>query len=153
MGGAEVIGTVELAIQEERDFTDDEIRLAESIVLQAATAIQNSRLFEQTQVVLQETEALYQASANLQTAKSNEDILDTLRAYTALGKQPRSVDIIIYERQSSLRRYSGQLGLSTRNILIAHWETPDNIKMDWETRSTSPSCPLSEIPDCYNTIL
>ncbi len=127
VGSAEVIGTVELAIQEERDFTVDEIRLAESIVLQAATAIQNSRLFEQTQVVLQETEALYQASANLQTAKNNDDILDTLRAYTVLGKKPRSVDIIIYERQSSLRRYSGQLGLSTRNILIAHWETPDNI--------------------------
>ena len=127
VGGAEVIGTVELAIQEEREFTEDEIRLAESIVLQAATAIQNTRLFEQTQVVLQETEALYQASANLQTAKNNDDILDTLRAYTTLGKQPRSVDIVIYERQSSLRRYSGQLGLSTRNILVAHWETPDNI--------------------------
>jgi GAF domain-containing protein len=135
IGGADVIGTVELAIQEEREFNDDEIRLAESIVLQAATAIQNARLFEQSQSVLQETEALYQASASFQTAKSFSDILDTLRNYTVLGKQPRSVDIIMYERQASLKRYSGQLGISARNVLISHWETPDNV--NWGDRAAS----------------
>ncbi len=155
-GGTEVIGTVELAIQEERDFTVDEIRLAESIVLQTATAIQNARLFEQTQLVLQETEALYQASANLQTAKSNEDILDTLRAYTVLGKQPRSVDIILYERQSSLRRYSGQLGISARNILLAHWETPEQDQHnEWRDKVNFADLPI--IGDTgllqYNTVI
>ena len=155
VGGAEVTGTVELAIQEEREFTDDEIRLAESIVLQTATAIQNARLFEQTQTVLQETEALYQASANLQTAKSHADILDTLRTYTALNKQPSSVDIIIYERQSSLKRYSGQLGISARNILLAHWETPDKDKTEWGDRVNFADLPI--IGDTgllqYNTVV
>ncbi len=155
-GGAEVIGTVELAIQEERDFTADEIRLAESIVLQTATTIQNARLFEQTQSVLQETEALYQASANLQTAKSNEDILDTLRAYTVLGKQPRSVDIILYERPSSLRRYSGQLGISARNILLSHWETPEQDRNnEWGNQVNFADLPI--IGDTgllqYNTVI
>ena len=153
VGGAEVIGTVELAIQEEREFTDDEIRLAESIVLQAATAIQNARLFEQTQLVLQETEALYQASASFQTAKSFSDILDTLRNYTVLGRQPRSVDIILYERQTSLRRYSGQLGLASRNMLIAHWETPDNV--NWGDRTNFAELPILGDTGLlqYNTVI
>jgi len=155
LGGAEAIGTIELAIQEEREFTEDEVRLAESIVLQAATAIQNARLFEQTQAVLQETEALYQASANLQTANSYPEILNTLRAYTALGKQPCTVDLVIYERQSSLRRYSGQLGISTRNNLIAHWEAAEKNQGLWEERINFSDLPI--IGDTgllqYNTVL
>ncbi len=46
----EVIGTVGLDILEEgRSFRENEIRLAETIITQAATAIQNARLFNEVQ--------------------------------------------------------------------------------------------------------
>ncbi|MEA2007662.1 MAG: GAF domain-containing protein, partial [Chloroflexota bacterium] len=46
----EVIGTVGLNILEKgRSFQENEVRLAETIITQAATAIQNSRLFDEVQ--------------------------------------------------------------------------------------------------------
>jgi GAF domain-containing protein/CheY-like chemotaxis protein len=99
VSGAELIGTVGLKILSDgRSFKEDETRLAETIVLQAATAIQNARLFEQTQQVLAETEALYQASAHFQAAKAYNDILHALSQYTILGENPYSVSIDLYDR-------------------------------------------------------
>jgi GAF domain-containing protein len=99
VSGAELIGTVGLKILTEgRTFKGDETRLAETIVLQAATAIQNARLFEQTQQVLDETEALYQASAHFQVAKVYDDILNALSQYTVLGNDPHSLSIDIYDQ-------------------------------------------------------
>ena len=99
VSGTELIGTVGLKILNEgRTFKEDETRLAETIVLQAATAIQNARLFEQTQQVLAETEALYQASAHFQAAKVYDDILNALGQYTILGENPYSVSIDLYDR-------------------------------------------------------
>jgi len=49
------------------------------LVGQLAIAIENLRLFEQTPSALSETEELYQASADLNTAKTYEDILTILQ--------------------------------------------------------------------------
>ena len=78
-----VIGTIGIDILEDgRKLTPDEVRLAETIVLQASTAIQNARLFLQTQRILAETEALYQASAELNAAQTYDQILEALRTHT-----------------------------------------------------------------------
>jgi GAF domain-containing protein/DNA-binding response OmpR family regulator/two-component sensor histidine kinase len=99
VSGNQVIGTVGLDILEKgRKFTDDEIRLSETIVLQASTAIQNARLFDQTQQALLETETLYQASAELNAAKSYTDILLTLRRHTLLGKVVKLLSLNLFNR-------------------------------------------------------
>lgn len=67
--GNEVIGTVGLDIlNEAKPLTDDMKRLAETIIFQAAAAIQNARLFSQTEAALQEVQTLFGISARLNAA-------------------------------------------------------------------------------------
>lgn len=97
--GNEVIGTVGLDILERgRKLTDDEMRLAESIILQASTAIQNVRLFEQTQEALTESEALYQANSELNTAQTYQAVLDILRRHTILGNGVSALTVSIFDQ-------------------------------------------------------
>lgn len=67
--GNEVIGTVGMDILVEgKTVTDDMNRLAETIIFQAAAAIQNARLFSQTEAALQEVQTLFGISAQLNAA-------------------------------------------------------------------------------------
>ena len=86
--GNEVIGTVGLDILEKgHSLSENEMRLAEAIVIQSATAIQNARLFKQTQEALNETEVLYNASAGLNASQTYDDILQIFREHTILGQR------------------------------------------------------------------
>lgn len=71
----EVIGSVGMDIQEpDRVLTADEIHLAETIIFQAAVAIQNSRLFDKTRRALEETELLYRISRGVAEAATTADL-------------------------------------------------------------------------------
>jgi GAF domain-containing protein/CheY-like chemotaxis protein len=75
----EVIGIVQLNLREEgQALTADEIRLAETVIYQAAAAIQNSRLFEQSQNALAETELLYKMTRSLAQATNAQGLLETV---------------------------------------------------------------------------
>ncbi|MGD0806660.1 MAG: GAF domain-containing protein [Anaerolineales bacterium] len=70
------IGLVGLHLLEEgRSFTADELRLAETIVAQASTAIQNARLHNQTEQALREAVTLFQTSQRLQKAAGEEELM------------------------------------------------------------------------------
>lgn len=59
-------GVVELGERKQaRNFSADEIRLAESLANQAAIAIENARLYQDAQQRLQETQALYEFARQL----------------------------------------------------------------------------------------
>lgn len=74
-----VIGTVGLNISEtERSFTDEEIQLAETLVAQASTAIQNARLFQNTQTALARTEALFQVGQSAIAFENIEELLQSV---------------------------------------------------------------------------
>ena len=95
----EVMGTIGLDIMEgEELFSDDQLELAETIIFQASTAIYNARLYNQTQEALAETAALYQASAEINRANTNEEILDILRKYTLLKDADTNVSINLFDR-------------------------------------------------------
>ena len=98
--GGEVIGTVRLDIMEnDRIFSSTELTLAETLVGQISTAVQNANLFEQVQKALSETETLYLASADLNAVKSYDDILSTLRKSTLLGNPDTSqASICLFDR-------------------------------------------------------
>jgi signal transduction histidine kinase/CheY-like chemotaxis protein len=94
----DVIGTIGLDIlQKGRTLEEDEFRLAETIILQAAAAIQSVRLFEQTQVALAESEALYQANSEFNTAQTYSAVLDMLRRYTVLGSNVRYISLNLFD--------------------------------------------------------
>jgi GAF domain-containing protein/DNA-binding response OmpR family regulator len=100
IAAAAVVGTVSLhLVDKTRIFSQDEIRLSETLVAQLSTAIQNANLFEQIQTALAETETLYQASAELNAVQSYSEILSIIRKYTILGHNHASnVTINLFDR-------------------------------------------------------
>jgi len=116
ISGNRVIGTVGLDILEKgRQFKPEEIRLAETIVLQASTAIQNTRLFEQTEQALAETEMLYKASAAFNETNSYADILEILRRYTMIGRGAATNILALFEKPPLI---------GTDPLSIPDWYTP-----------------------------
>lgn len=98
LAGEEVIGTVGLDILEQgRAFSAEELRLAQTVIFQAATSIQNAHLFEQVQTALAETRVLYQAGAELNRARSYDDVLEVVRRHTVLGEQKSSVSLVMFD--------------------------------------------------------
>ncbi|MCP4427585.1 MAG: GAF domain-containing protein [Chloroflexi bacterium] len=99
VAGNEVIGTVSIDIlDDQRILHEEEMRLAETLVFQAATAVQNAQLFEQTETALNETEKLYQASAELNAADTYKEILDVMRRHTFLGEATLNVNLSYFDR-------------------------------------------------------
>ena len=78
-------------------YTETHRRLLTAVASQAAIAIQNARLFEQTQAALGETANLYQASAELNTAQTYDEILNVLRRNSIAGKQAHHVNLSYFE--------------------------------------------------------
>ena len=77
----EVIGTVGLDVVEEGiELTEDQLRLAVTIVYQAATAVQRARLFNETEQARRDAEHLYALSAALNAAQDLDEILGAVVA-------------------------------------------------------------------------
>lgn len=113
----EVLGTIGLDILDDRSFDSDTLQLAETIVYQAAVAIQNARLFEQSQAALAETETLYAYTSQLNTATNLDAVLDSA---AAPGFQVGAVDalLFVYDRDTSGQAQFGQfLASSPRNVV------------------------------------
>lgn len=74
--GEDVVGTVGIDVLDSgRTLTPDQMRLAETIIYQASIAINNVRLFEQTQQALQEVRVLYEVSIQVNAARTMPEIL------------------------------------------------------------------------------
>jgi K+-sensing histidine kinase KdpD len=99
--GKRQLGIMLLLAEVKHQFSDREMRSYPPLIGQLATAIENLRLFEQTQAALAETEELYQASTDLNTAKTNEEILDTLHTYTILGQGSHNLNLALFNQMWS----------------------------------------------------
>lgn len=98
LSGNEIIGTVGMDILTQGvDFDADDLRLAETVVFQAATAIENARLFDQIQETLAETRALYRASAELNRARSYDELLDVMRQHTVAGDGSTTLSLAVFD--------------------------------------------------------
>ena len=85
----EVIGTIGLDVVEEGiEMTDDQLRLAETIVYQAASAIQRARLFNQVRARSRQLESLSRMEADLSLATTEEEILLALAGGPPWGQLP-----------------------------------------------------------------
>ncbi len=97
--GDEIIGMIAIQSYDANLlYSERDVDLLSSIAGQAAIAIQNARLFQETEATLAETEALYQAGAELNTANTFEDILTVLRNHTLLGRADNAVSLAAFER-------------------------------------------------------
>jgi GAF domain-containing protein/CheY-like chemotaxis protein/HAMP domain-containing protein len=83
----QIIGALDLReIDRERQWTQDEIALTDAVANQVALAVENARLFEQTQASLADTRALYEASAQINAATTLDEILAAVRTHTVMSQ-------------------------------------------------------------------
>ncbi|GAP14910.1 histidine kinase [Longilinea arvoryzae] len=74
--GKQQMGVLLLQSEEKHHFTPREIRSYPPLVDQMATSIENMRLFQQTQLALQETEQLYRISNGIAQARNADDLVN-----------------------------------------------------------------------------
>ncbi len=95
----EIIGIMGFSGQvEETSWGDDDVSAVEAIIEQVGLALENQRLFDQTQSALMESSTLYEASAKLNAAESYEDILNVLAQHTILGQKAHHISLNLFNK-------------------------------------------------------
>ncbi len=79
-------------------WSDEEILPLQTAAAALSNTIAREALFNQVQTSLEETEALYQGSADLNRANSYDEILEVLRQYTILGVNSSNVSIQLFDQ-------------------------------------------------------
>lgn len=74
----QVVGTLEAAVEDNRSLAESDEKMLQSVADRVAIALENARLFEQTQSSLSETSVLYQVGNKLNEAISLEEILSVI---------------------------------------------------------------------------
>jgi len=89
--GDEVIGVISVQNTERENFFGEaDVRLLTTIAANVGVALQNARLFEQTQAALAENTTLYQISRAIAQAVSFDDLVDMVLDYAL----PKGADIV-----------------------------------------------------------
>ncbi len=138
--GQEVLGVLILEHPEPGKYNQETAELASAIAAQAGVAIQNARLFEQVQETLAETETLYLASAEINTAQGYGDILAALRRHSLAGEGAHLVSLVVFDRPWVENHPPGWAEV------LARWTSVP------EPETFSPSYPLSEFPSAYRLL-
>ena len=96
--GNQIKGVLSIQAYASNRYTEADVKLLTGVASYAAVALENARLFEQTQDALDETETLYQASARLNAVQNYDQILDVLREHTIVGQQVNLVSLNLFDR-------------------------------------------------------
>ncbi|MBK8025405.1 MAG: GAF domain-containing protein [Chloroflexi bacterium] len=91
----EVVGTLDAAPAEGASFTEADRALLRTVAERVAIAVENARLFEETQTSLSETFTLYQLSRYLNEATSLDDIIQAI--ITSVMRDAIAGQIAIFE--------------------------------------------------------
>ncbi|MBN1286405.1 MAG: PAS domain-containing protein [Anaerolineae bacterium] len=81
-----------------RRFSNEDVDAVTGLVNQAAIVLENRNLIEQTQDALDETEALYQAIAQLNAVDTYDEVIELLQTYTILGRADLNISVNLYNR-------------------------------------------------------
>lgn len=74
----QVLGSLEADLPEGQDFSEGDYQILRSVADRVSLAIENARLFQETQSSLSETSTLYQLSRQLNEANDLEDVLQAI---------------------------------------------------------------------------
>ena len=92
------------------------IALVKSIGQQVGVAVDNARLFEQTQKALAETEILYNASSRLNSAQNYQDIVSALSLYSLLGTADINLTIDLFDRPWKANHLPDTITIAARRV-------------------------------------
>ncbi len=91
----EVIGDLEAALPPGETWSDEERELVGQVLDRVALALENARLFEQTQLSLQESTRLYQASRRIAAADSVSHLAEELVALATIEAADRVAVLLL----------------------------------------------------------
>jgi GAF domain-containing protein/CheY-like chemotaxis protein len=91
----ETIGTLDAALSEGQEFTDGDKVILNAVAERVALAVENARLFQETQATLTETSILYDLNRRLNEASTLEDILLTM--LTAIAPDAASGQVWLFD--------------------------------------------------------
>jgi PAS domain S-box-containing protein len=93
----EPIGTIDLEPPESsQDWNEENVLIIKSVAERVGLALDNARLFEQTQIALSETEQLYNVGVRINTAATLEDLLHAAIA-PSIATRANSAGIWLFE--------------------------------------------------------
>ena len=94
----EVVGVIDVAESRyPRTFTDTEVRLVTAIAAQAAAAVHNARLFDESLQRNEELAAILGAAETLTSAGSLEAVLDALAKHLRIAVGTRTAEVYDYD--------------------------------------------------------
>lgn len=135
--GEDVVGTVGIDVLDSgRTLTPDQMRLAETIIYQASIAINNVRLFEQTQQALQEVRVLYDVSIQVNAARTMPEILLAL-TQPAIDAGASGTGMLTFELGADQEPEWG--------VIAALWQSNDTSTFPIGTRLLLSHYPASRI--------
>jgi PAS domain S-box-containing protein len=108
----EVYGALTLYFLDPREFAADQVELAIAFASQAALAIENARLHEQSEQRRDELEALYHADQALHRSLRTEEVLDVLIDLPVKLGQAEMVSMLLWDEQQHRFRVGPVRGLS-----------------------------------------
>lgn len=93
----EPIGIIEISQDDEYPISAEEISTIVPIVEQVGRALENQRLFEQTQGALSETDALFQAAKELNQSNNYFSLNEVFRAYSVIGANASHIALTTFD--------------------------------------------------------
>jgi len=119
----EVLGSLEADLPEGQQFSEGDYQILKSVAERVSLAIENARLFQETQSSLSETSTLYQLSRQLNEANDLEDVLEAIIvsvAHNASGGQVWLFDDILPGENPDWARITVDLPIMPRkdNIIL-----------------------------------
>jgi PAS domain S-box-containing protein len=149
----EVYGGLTLYFNDPREFTSDQVELATAFAGQAALAIENARLHEQSEQRRDELEALYHADQALHRSLRTEEVLDVLMDLPIALGQAQIVSMLLWDEQQRRFVVGPVRGLSDvmlrdtftfSDLRIPHSAATDIVEVDDSATDTRVSDRLRE---------
>ena len=125
----ELIGVLGVQDDEVREWTEDDITAVEAVIEQVGLALENQRLFDQTQAALSETEALYQAGAELSRSQTYDDLLTAMRRHTLLGGDTPHVSLNYFDKPWTTTQQPESVIVLARHTQIEVTNIPNQYKV------------------------
>lgn len=125
----ELIGVLGFGDDDSGEWEEEDISAVEAVVEQVGLALENQRLFDQTQTALAETEALYRASAELSRTQTYEELLTTMRHHTLLGGQTPYVSLNYFDRPWTDLQQPKRVNVLARHSQLSTADMPTQYEM------------------------
>jgi GAF domain-containing protein/ActR/RegA family two-component response regulator/HAMP domain-containing protein len=133
----EIIGTLETTTPDTGELPQDDRLLVQAVAERVALAIENARLFEQTQRALAETERLYETARTVSSGSELEAIYQLIAEQLSAIPQVDDIDILLSGPDPSLVQYLEE---------VFSWNRRD-AEPHPATRERLPMSPLTELGD------